>query len=188
MELNNYRSVTPLKRKRKKITASAAVVLCLISLIVGVICGRSAVSNKQAQEAQEKIDKIQFDMTAENEALQNTIETQKEKINSLKQQLAQAQVPSENDDADLSDADEATEDENADKEQTKSSGGFFRTLLIILVIVVIIGCAVYGVSIFLKKNEEYDDDEDDEDYDDDDEYYDDDDDEDYEDDDEDDEE
>ncbi|MBQ8808456.1 MAG: hypothetical protein IJZ81_04045, partial [Clostridia bacterium] len=154
MELNNYRSVTPLRKKRKKITASAAVVLCLISLIVGIICGRAAVSNKQAQEAQEKIDKIEFDMTAENEALQKTIETQKEKINSLKQQLAQAQVPAENDEAPLADGEEATEDENEDKDEPKSSGGFFRTLLIILVIIVIIGCVVYAASIFLKKNEE----------------------------------
>ena len=173
MELNNYRSVTPLRKKRKKITASAAVVLCLISLIVGIICGRAAVSNKQAQEAQEKIDKIEFDMTVENEALQKTIETQKEKINSLKQQLAQAQVPAENDEAPLTDGEEATEVEDEDKDEPKSSGGFFRTLLIILVIIVIIGCVVYAASIFLKKNEEYDDDdEEDDDYDDD-EYYDD---------------
>ena len=35
MELNNYRSVTPLKKKKRKVTASAALVLCLISLLIG---------------------------------------------------------------------------------------------------------------------------------------------------------
>ena len=59
MELNNYRSVTPLRKRRKKITASAALVLCVLCLIIGILCGRAASSNKQSQEAAEEIARIE---------------------------------------------------------------------------------------------------------------------------------
>ena len=65
MELNNYRSVTPLRKKRKKITASAAIVLCCLSLIIGVLCGNAFSSNKQAQEAEEKVAKMEHEVEIE---------------------------------------------------------------------------------------------------------------------------
>ena len=90
MELNNYRSVTPLRKRRKKITASAALVLCVLCLIIGILCGRAASSNKQAQEAAEEIARIEQDSEIEISRLKKEIDTYKKEINKVKQDLAAA--------------------------------------------------------------------------------------------------
>ena len=141
MELNDYKSVTPLKKKRKKITASAALVLCLLCLLIGVLCGRAVSSNKQAQEAQKQVELMQHDMEMESSRYAAEISTYKDEINRLKAELAQTKktlkevqeapheiAPTE-DDAQL---DKDTEGENAavaddEPEDTpKTSGGFLR--------------------------------------------------------------
>jgi len=194
MELNNYKSVTPLKKKRKKVTASAAVVLCLICLVVGVFCGKASVDN----DMEDYVSKSKYnDVVAENGALKKNEETYKIKINELKQELAAANVTIEQAPAqqpENPDAISAQKDTSKDS-KGKDSGGFGRILLIIVLIAVIGGCGFLIVKIYKRKNsgyddEEYDDeeeyydedeeyeddeyydDEDDEEYDDDDEYYD----------------
>lgn len=181
MELNNYRSVTPLKKKRKKITVSAALVICFLCLIIGILCGRAVSSNKQAQEASERIAQIEQEMEIESKRLASEIGAYKDEINRLKNELADANKiisqqteASNQEEAELeAEAEEeesvATEEEEKAPVQKKTSGGFLRILLIIILVVIIIVCLLFAASVFLRKNEDDDDDEDeydDEDYDD----------------------
>ena len=186
MELNNYRSVTPLKKKRKKITASAALILCMICLLLGVLCGRAISSGKQAQEAEQKIAQFEQEMEIERTRFQAEIDAYKTKINDLNVELTETKqiiannqaaveeevaAPSEEPDPSL-----ATEESDAPVEEPKASGGFGRIALIGILILVIMVCIIFAATMFLKKDDDDDDDdeyddEDYEDYDDDEEYY-----------------
>ena len=178
MELNNYRSVTPLKKKRKKITVSAALVICFLCLIIGILCGRAVSSNKQAQEASERIAQIEQEMEIESKRLASEIGAYKDEINRLKNELADAnRIISQQTEA-SNQAEAETEAEAEEEEaiaceeeekapvQKKSSGGFLRILLIIILVVIIIVCLLFAASVFLRKNDDEDDEYDDEDYDD----------------------
>ena len=90
MELNNYRSVTPLKRKRRKITATAALLLCVLCLLLGVLCGRAISTSKQTQEANEKIAQFEQEMEIESSRMKAEVSAYKDEINRLKGELADA--------------------------------------------------------------------------------------------------
>ncbi len=198
MELNNYKSVTPLKKKRRKVTASAAVILCLLSLIVGVLCGKASADKDVQSQVDKKVDTIKINYQATEAALEKKITTYESEINRLKKELAEANITITNNEqtaaqqVENSDVVSAQKDTSKDTKD-KDSGGLGRILIIVILIAVIGACGFFIVKIYMKKNNGYDDedyedddeyyDEDYEDYDDDDEYYDEDD-EDYDDDDE----
>lgn len=181
MELNNYRSVTPLKKKKRKVTASAALVLCLISLLIGVLCGKASVKGPSEKQIAQKIEQVEKDY-ADN--VQKLKETYEEEINDLNKKLAEANQaaqttvqPAEPEPSAQESDVPAQQDDTVPSQEKKSSNGIGRTLLIIILIGIIGVCIFLAVRIFFRRNDDdYDDDYDDEDYDDeyDDEEYDDD--------------
>ena len=88
MENKNYRSVTPLRKKRRKITMTAALILCLVFFVVGIACGRTATSSKQAKEANQKIQQLELDYNESLGALTEEIDTLKDDLNKKKGELA----------------------------------------------------------------------------------------------------
>ena len=170
MELNNYRSVTPLKKKKRKVTASAALVLCLISLLIGVLCGKASVKGPSEKQIAQKIEQVEKDY-ADN--VQKLKETYEEEINNLNKKLAEAnQAAQETVQPALSEpsAQEgdvpAQQDDLAPTQEKKASNGIGRTLLIIVLIGIIGVCIFLAVRIFFRRNDDDYDDYDDEDYDD----------------------
>ena len=185
MEANNYRSVTPLRKKRKKITMTAALILCLVFFVVGIACGRSVSSSKQEKEANEKIQKLEMDYNETLSAHQEKIDTLEGLLNEKKGELADAKKqikdinkaqeekqeeekpevkPTEVEPA------EVQEEKQEEEPQQKGTSSILRKLIIICLVVIIIVCILFALSILIKKN---DDDDYDEDYDDEDveEYY-----------------
>ena len=179
MELNNYRSVTPLKKKKRKVTASAALVLCLISLLIGVLCGKASVKGPSEKQIAQKIEQVEKDY-ADN--VQKLKETYEEEINNLNKKLAEANQavqeavqPAEPEPSAQEGDVPAQQDDTVPTQEKKSSNGIGRTLLIIILIGIIGVCIFLAVRIFFRRNDDDYDDYDDEDYDDyDDEEYDDD--------------
>lgn len=170
MELNNYRSVTPLKKKKRKVTASAALVLCLISLLIGVLCGKASVKGPSEKQIAQKIEQVEKDY-ADN--VQKLKETYEEEINNLNKKLAEAnQAAQETVQPALPEpsAQEgdvpAQQDDLAPTQEKKASNGIGRTLLIIVLIGIIGACIFLAVRIFFRRNDDDYDDYDDEDYDD----------------------
>ena len=172
MELNNYRSVTPLKKKKRKVTASAALVLCLISLLIGVLCGKASVKGPSEKQIAQKIEQVEKDY-ADN--VQKLKETYEEEINNLNKKLAEANQaaqeavqPAEPEpSAQEGDVPAQQDDTVVPTQEKKSSNGIGRTLLIIVLIGIIGVCIFLAVRIFFRRNDEdYDDEYDDEDYDD----------------------
>ena len=167
MELNNYRSVTPIKRKPRKITATATLVLCLIALIIGVLFGQAIGGDAEADIQEmiasgEVITKKEYE--SEITALQ---EAHKKQISDM--QAAQAEQAEQQQAAiEESEASAAQLEEPVESVVDEESGGFWSTFLIILLIAVIGVCIFFAVKILKRRNdEEYDDDDyDDEDYDD----------------------
>ncbi len=179
MELNNYRSANTPKKKKKKITASAAVVFCILSLIVGIVCGKSSSSGldpritemtKNLDNYQEAVDTYEAEIKARKDELTKIYHELAEAKKEQKELAQSVQEPVSNDD-------DATESKNekAPKTEESSGSGILGKLIIGALIIVIIVCILFALSIFLKKNEsdedEYDDDDEYEDEDEYDEYY-----------------
>jgi len=176
MELNDYKSVTPLKKKRKKITAGAALVLCLLSLIVGVFCGKASgggASDKQVAEKIEELKKSYEERIKELDATykdtyDKSIADLKNELNDLRKQVpAGEQVDGESEEnSPAAKQDKTNPDDKVDK---KENSGFNGTPVIIILVVVIAVCIFYLVKIFRRKNDDADDyidDDEDDDYDD----------------------
>lgn len=179
MEANNYRSVTPLRKKRKKITMTAALILCLVFFVVGIACGRSVSSSKQEKEANAKIQKLEMDYNETLSAHQEKIDTLEGLLNEKKGELADAKKQI----SDINKAQEEKEEEvkeekpsevepakvQEDKEeepQAKGTSSVLRKLIIVCLVIIIIVCILFALSILIKKNDDddYEDDEDDEEY------------------------
>ena len=90
MELHDYKSVTPVKKKPRKITSTAALILCLLVFIVGIIIGRANSSGKEAKAAAARIREIETAQKKEQDRSATEIETYKNEINRLKSELAAA--------------------------------------------------------------------------------------------------
>ncbi len=172
MELNNYRSANTPKKKRKKITASAAVVFCILSLIVGIVCGKSSSSGldpritemtKNLDNYQEAVDTYEAEIKARKDELTKIYHELAEAKKEQKALAQSTEEPVSNDDATES------KNEKAPKSQESSGSGILGKLIIGALVIVIIVCILFAVSIFLKKNDSDEDDDDDE-YEDDDEY------------------
>ena len=175
MELNNYRSANTPKKKKKKITASAAVVFCILSLIVGIVCGKSSSSGldpritemtKNLDNYQEAVDTYEAEIKARKDELTKIYHELAEAKKEQKALAQSVQEPTLNDD-------DATEgkNENAPKAKESSGSGILGKLIIGALVIVIIVCILFAVSIFLKKNESDEDDEYEDDEDEYDEYY-----------------
>ena len=179
METSNYR-ITPVRKKRTKITLSAALVLCLLFFIVGILGGRAFSSNKQAKEATKQMQKMEQEFTIEKTRAEAEIKTYESEINRLKGELAEAKQladdiikAKEKEEEESEQATESSEDSEAASEEsaaveeslpeeTKSSGGnFTRNLLIVIFVIVIIVCVLFLFSMYFRKNDE-DEDEDEE--------------------------
>lgn len=179
MEANNYRSVTPLKKKRKKITMTAALVLCLVFFVVGIACGRSVSSSKQEKEANEKIQKLEMDYNETLSAHQEKIDTLEGLLNEKKGELADAKKQI----SDINKAQEEKQEEEVKEEKTaqveeptqvqeekqeepqkKGTSSVLRRLIIICLVIIIVVCILIALSILIKKNDDddYDDEEDEE--------------------------
>lgn len=168
MDTNNYRSVTPLKRKRKKITAPAALILCAICLIVGILCGKAFSStNKKLEDAQKEIAILQ----EENARIDKLEATYQKEINNLNAEIAQMKkdisdreaVAAQTEDETPAEPEEEAPVASAEVDEPavkKASGGFLRTLIIIILVAIILVCIIFGASLFLKKSDDEDDDED----------------------------
>lgn len=170
-QLNNYRSVTPLKKKVKKITLSAALVLCVLAVFIGVLCGRAISSNKKAEEAENL---IRQEKDVEITRLEKEVETLNVKIRELEGELVEAnKTIAENSgteadaDSEVSD-DETAKADNDSAKKEKKSGGFMKGLLITIFVIIVIVCLLIATSLFLKRGEsdEEDDEDDEDDYDD----------------------
>lgn len=183
MEANNYRSVTPLRKKRKKITMTAALILCLVFFVVGIACGRSVSSSKQEKEANAKIQKLEMDYNETLSAHQEKIDTLEGLLNEKKGELADAKKQikdinkaqeekeeevkaQEEKPAEVEPA-KAEEAEEEEKPQAKGTSSVLRKLIIVCLVIIIIVCILFALSILIKKNDDdddYEDDEDDEEY------------------------
>ena len=171
MELNNYRSVTPLKKKKRKVTASAALVLCLISLLIGVLCGKASVKGPSEKQIAQKIEQVKKDHADNVQKLKDTYD---EKINDLNIKLAEANQaaqetvqPAEPEPSAQEGDVPAQQDDTTPTQEKKASNGMGRTLLIIVLIGIIGVCIFLAVRIFFRRDDDDYDDYDDEDYDDD---------------------
>ena len=171
MELNNYRSVTPLKKKKRKVTASAALVLCLISLLIGVLCGKASVKGPTEKQVAQKIEQVEKDY-ADN--VQKLKETYEEEINNLNKKLAEASQavqeavqPAEPEPSAQEGEVPAQQEDTTPLPEKKSSDGIGRTLLIIVLIGIIGVCIFLAIRIFFRRNDDEYDDEDYDEYDDD---------------------
>ena len=182
MEKSNYR-ITPVRKKRTKITLSAALVLCALFFIVGILGGRAFSSNKQAKEATKQLLKMEQEFTIEKTRAEAEIKTYESEINRLKGELAEAKQLAEDmikakekeeeektEQAEQSDEgsepsaeESAAVEETSPKEEKSSGSSLTRNLLIIIFAALIIVCVLILVSMFLKKNDDEDDDEDDDD-------------------------
>ena len=196
MEQNTNRTRIQPRKKIKKITSTAAIVLCVACFLLGIIIGKSATSGKASKEAQGEIDRL----TAELEFIQTQenalIKTQDDKIIQLEQDLAKAndtiaqlsgvqgEEPAVAQEDDEVTASESTEPE----EKIETSKSPLKTIVTVLLVIIILACVVFAISIFFKKShrddeddyyeddyedDEYDDEEDyeeDEDYDDEEDY------------------
>ena len=194
MEQGNALKSTQNRKKIKKITSTAAIILCVVCFIFGLLIGKGFSSGKKLEEAQTEISKLEQDLDFEKKKESTQIATLKEEVAELNEELAEAnkQVKelggqtAKNEDAE----EPATESEDNETDNKKPGSGFKRVLTIFLVLI-ILGCIGFAAFIFLKKghhdndtyfddddyDDEYDDDdeyEDDDEYDDDDEYEDDD--------------
>ena len=172
MELGNYRSANTPKKKRKKVTASAAVVFCILSLIVGIVCGKSSSSglDPRITEMTKNLDNYQEAV----DTYEAEIKARKDELTKIYHELAEAKKEqkalAQNTEQPASDDDEATESktEKAPAVQKSSGSGILGKLIIGALVIVIIVCILFALSIFLKKNDS--DEEEDDEYDDDDEY------------------
>ena len=177
---NNYRGVTPLKKRRNKITLNAAIVLCIVVFIIGLLCGKATTSSKQNQEAAKRIQEIEQEYEIDLTQLEKLNSDYVAEINKVKGELAEAQsklaaIEKVNEEAQAqaeqeteTHKDEAEEQqtEETQEEQPKESGSLLRKIIVICLIVVIVLCVLLGASILLRKNNDEDDDEEDEEYDD----------------------
>ena len=158
MEYNNYRSVTPLRKKRKKITMAAALILCLVFFVVGIACGRTATSSKQEKEANQKIQQLE----------------KKGELAKLKKEVAEQEKAAEENiepaATETIETESATEDKSEEEKKApkeKSSNNLLRNLIIICLVVIIIICILFALSILIRRNDDdddYDDEEDEEEY------------------------
>ena len=166
MENKPTPNITPLKKKRRKITSTAALILAILCFIIGIVCGSSFSSGKQAEEAQNQIEELQRDTEYKLSQKDTEIEAYKEKINQLTGELAEVKkqlttpveeepVATETPEDNESVAVESPEEAPAEK----TSGGVLKTLIVIALVVVIIVCIVFAISFFLKKNDEEDEEE-----------------------------
>ena len=177
---NNYRGVTPLKKRRNKITLNAAIVLCIIVFIIGILCGNAGTANRQNQEATKRIQEIEQEYEIDVTQLEKLNSDYVAELNKVKGELAEAQskiaaMEKANEEAQAA-AQEAEvyekeaveqEAEETAEETPKESGSLLKKIIVICLIVVIILCVLLGASIILKKNSEDDEyDEEDEEYDD----------------------
>lgn len=178
---NNYKGVTPLRKKRNKITLNAAIVLCIIVFIIGILCGKAGSSNKQNEEAAKRIQEIEQEYEVEIAELQKLNETFKKENKDLNGKIAAKNAEIEklkkaNQEAeaavqevgDLEVDAEEQELEDIEEATPQKSGSVIKTIIVICLIIVVVLCILLGVSIILKKNN--DDDEEYEDFDDDIEY------------------
>ena len=180
---NNYRGVTPLKKRRNKITLNAAIVLCIIVFIIGILCGSAGTSGKQNQEAAKRIQEIEQEYEIEVTQLEKLNSDYQAELNKVKGELAQTQSKlaaiekanaeaAANADPEVSE-ETAQEPENTTTEEseTQKTGGLLKKIIVICLIIVIVLCILLGISIILKKNtDEDEDDEEEYDFDDDIEY------------------
>ena len=156
MELNNYRTANSPKKKVRKITASATIVFCILSLIIGIVFGSSSGSDTESpnsvalQKAEQEIGRLK----EENDTLRKTNAN-------LKQDLADAHSKANtvtNNSADLPERYEPdpAEDKNHPAKPEESDGSILKTVIIVILIIVIIVCILFVVSIFLRKNDSSD--------------------------------
>ena len=183
---NNYRGVTPLKKRRNKITLNAAIVLCIVVFILGLLCGKASTSSKQNQEAAKRIQEIEQEYEIDLTQLEKLNSDYVAELNKVKGELAQAQskiaaIEKANEEAQAQAAAQEAEAQAAETEEEqpedveepkpKESGGWLKKIILICLVAVIVLCVLLGASILLKKNNDDDEyDEEDEEFDDDIEY------------------
>ena len=184
MEQNEFRAVTPIRKKVKKITLTAGIVLGVICFLLGLLFGGAFSSGKNVDELEKQVAELELSLeeqTARNNKLE---ETYKVKINDLKMEKAELKnqlKDSGASSADTSNEEAASASELEEENSGKSSGGVLKKIIIAILVIAVIAAILYAASVFLKKNgreddddyeydeDEYEDDEDD-DYDDDYEY------------------
>lgn len=170
MEQNEFRTVTPIRKKVKKITLTAGIALGVICFLLGLLFGGAFSSGKNANELEKQVEELELSLeeqTARNNKLE---ETYKVKINDLKMEKAELKEQLKNSGSPSDDAakdDDASASELDEETSTKSSGGVLKKIIIVLLVLAVIGGILFAASIFLKKNnheddEEYDDEDDDE--------------------------
>ena len=122
MELHDYKSATPVKKKPRKITSTAALILCLLVFIVGIVIGRANSSGKEAKAAAARIREIETAQKKEQDRSATEIETYKDEINRLKSELAAAKADKNSDKSSDSKntSDKKTDDKTDGKTGTKT--------------------------------------------------------------------
>ncbi len=174
MEQNSLRTATPIRKKVKKITLTAGIILGVICFLLGLLFGGAFSSGKNADELEKQVAELELrveEQTAKTEKLE---ETYKVKINDLKREKAELKEElkkSDNASPENTKEDGTPASEIEDTNTGKSSGGVLKKIIIALLVLAVIGGILFAASIFLKKNnheddEEYDDEYDDDEYDD----------------------
>ena len=149
MESNNYRSVTPLKKKRRKITSTAALILCIIVFFVGILCGKGFSSGKKVQELTDQISQMELDHKKEVDRLKTEISGYNDVIKDLESKLAQKtldeQEEVQNKTETTPEESKAKEDKSQPPEDKKPMNGVMRVLIIIILVIVIIVCLLVNI-------------------------------------------
>lgn len=180
----SYSGVTPIKKKIKKITAKAAIILCVICFFVGMLFSGATSSNKGSSNAQQQINELTKQLEYERGQHSAEIDAYKEEINKLNKDIAELKASGSTTVTDTDEPVAVTENGDSatvatDNSPAKStSGGFLKTFFVIILVIIILGAVIFGASVFLKKGkteddeyeDEYEDDDEDEEYEDDDEY------------------
>ncbi len=179
----NYNQGRPRSVKKvKKVTMTAAAVLCVVTFLLGIIIS-SAVSSGKVSKAKENAAELAKEVERledrENEYtlnLENKIKELNEQVNSLTSSVNQAkeqQVVADQEEENAEAVDSAVVDDAETSETAKSakkSSNPLKTVLTIVLVIIILGCIAFAVTIFLKKGGRNDDYFDEDDYEDDDEY------------------
>ena len=168
MEQNSFKSSSQTKKKVKKITMNAAIVLSVVCLLLGLFIGK-AMSSGKINDLENKYSETIENLNYEKTRQETLNKTKDNKIAELEAALAEAEAnieqlsgKQEEEPVAVADVEPAAKEEPTKKNSPKkSSKSPLKTILTVILVIIILACVGFAATIFIKKNNRADNDDDD---------------------------